>query len=210
MSSFDDNHNVIINTNASFDKDSPQSNYSSCSSNSSQISFNNFSISKLIYSISQTLHNIINQNKTNNEQRLSRFHSTEIPEISIYDYLIRIKTYSQLEDNTLIMSLILIDRFVQKSNIPLSYYNLHRILFTAVLISIKYHEDCIFDNNYYAEIAGVSMKELFYLESDFLCLLDFKLYIDSYLFDQYNVYLNNIITKYQYHYTNNTNIYLHE
>ena len=90
---------------------------------------NNFSISKLIYSISQTLHSIINNNKTDSEQRLNRFHATKVPQISIYDYLIRIKTYSQLEDNTFIMPLILIDRFIQRSKIPLSYYNIHRILF---------------------------------------------------------------------------------
>ena len=195
------NTNVLIDTNTSFNKESPQSNYSSNSSNTSQSSSSNdISISKLIYSISQALHNVITQNKTNNNNNIqrsnNRFHATKVPQISIYDYLLRIKTYSQLEDTTLIVSLILIDRFVQQSNIPLSYNNIHRILFTAVLISIKYNEDSIFTNNYYADIAGVSVKELFNLENDFLYFLNFNLYIDPTLFAQYNLYLNNIITKY--------------
>lgn len=195
------NTNALIDTNASFNKESPQSNYSSNSSNTSQSSSSNdIFISKLIYSISQVLHNIITQNKTNNNNNIQRhnnsFYSTKVPQISIYDYLLRIKTYSQLEDTTLIISLILIDRFVQQSNIQLSYNNIHRILFTAVLISIKYNEDNIFTNNYYAEIAGVSVKELFTLENDFLSLVNFNLYIEPILFAQYNLYLNNIITKY--------------
>lgn len=195
------NTNALIDTNASFNKESPQSNYSSNSSNTSQSSSSNdIFISKLVYLISQVLHNIITQNKTNNNNNIQRhnnsFHSTKVPQISIYDYLLRIKTYSQLEDTTLIISLILIDRFVQQSNIQLSYNNIHRILFTAVLISIKYNEDNIFTNNYYAEIAGVSVKELFTLENDFLSLVNFNLYIEPTLFAQYNLYLNNIITKY--------------
>ena len=200
MSSFT-NTNVLIDTNTSFNKESPQSNYSSNSSNTSQTSSSNdISISKFIYSISQVLHNIITQNKMNDrgstQRPNNRFHTTKVPQISIYDYLLRIKTYSQLEDTTLIISLILIDRFVQQSNISLNYNNIHRILFTAVLLSIKYNEDNIFTNNYYAEIAGVSVKELFNLENDFLSLVNFNLYIDPTLFAQYNLYLNNIITKY--------------
>ena len=73
----------------------------------------------------------------------------------------------------------------------LTYYNIHRILFSAVLISIKYNEDCYYDNKYYSEIAGVKLKELNSLEYNFIRMLNCELYVSRKLFDKYQIYLDN-------------------
>ena len=119
------------------------------------------------------------------------FSSNSIPSISIEEYLKRIQTYSNIEKNTLITSLIFIDRFCRIGNITLTYYNIHRILFSAVLISIKYNEDNFYDNKYYAEIAGVKLKELKSLEYNFVNIINFKLYVADDVFEKYKLYLDN-------------------
>ena len=102
----------------------------------------------LIKSISQTLESILENNKQlpNFKEILKSqakmvFSANLIPNISIEDYLIRIQMYSNIEKSTLIISLILIDRLCQLSNLTLTYHNIHRIIFSAILISIKYNED---------------------------------------------------------------------
>ena len=119
------------------------------------------------------------------------FSSSKVPQISIEDYLKRIQTYSNMERNTLITSLIFIDRLCKISNLTLTYYNIHRILFTAVLISIKYNEDCYYDNKYYADIAGVKIKELKLLEYNFVHMINFNLFVTDDVFEKYQLYLDN-------------------
>ena len=144
-------------------------------------------IEDLIESISQALETIIADNKllfnyseVIKKQNKNVFSSRIIPKISIKDYLTRIHTYTHIEKNTLILSLIYIDRFCKLSKLTLTCYNIHRILFTSILISIKYNEDTFYDNKYYAEIAGVQLKELNILEYNFVKDETFKNY-ESYL-----------------------------
>ena len=47
------------------------------------------------------------------EQENSIFNSKKIPEISLINYLERIRKYSEIENNNLIISLIYIDRLLQ-------------------------------------------------------------------------------------------------
>ena len=152
----------------------------------------------LIKSISQTLSSILETNKKSNNykeilksQAKMVFSASLIPEISVEDYLIRIQTYSNVEKSTLIISLILIDRLCQKANVTLTYHNIHRIIFSAILVSIKYNEDSYYDNKYYAEIAGVKLKELKLLEYNFITTLHFNLFIQDSIYEKYRQYLDN-------------------
>ena len=119
------------------------------------------------------------------------FSANLIPNISIEDYLIRIQTYSNIEKSTLIISLIFIDKLCHTADVTLTHYNIHRILFTAILISIKYNEDSFFDNKYYSEIAGVKIKELKLLEYTFISMVNFKFFVHTELYEKYRSYLEN-------------------
>ena len=147
---------------------------------------------KLLKEISTTLNSIIeesNKNKKNHKDN-SLFARQQIPKISIYDYLLRIQKYSGNEDSTIIISLIYIDRICKKRGIVLSKYNIHRLLFTAILIAAKYNEDIIYDIMYYSKIGGVTKKELLILESEFLKLIDFNLFVPNKIYQKYYDYLN--------------------
>ena len=150
----------------------------------------------LINAISKTLTTILENNKKLKnyrdilkKQSMMYFSANSIPNITIKDYLIRIQNYSGIEKSTLILSMILIDHMCKKSNIVLTIYNIHRILFSSVLISIKYNEDSYYDNTFYAQIAGIKPNELKLLEYIFLELNDFNVYVKDTEYEQYEKYL---------------------
>ena len=154
--------------------------------------------SELIQSISDILSKILEENKKlpNIKEIISKqnkmcFSYNSIPKISIKDYLERIQEYTCLEQNTLILSLIYIDRLCEIGKIVLTYYNIHKILFGAILIAIKYNEDNFYDNKYYAQIAGVKLKELKTLEYFFIKMLNCNLYVNREDYDKYEGYLDN-------------------
>ena len=137
----------------------------------------------LIQAISEILTKLIEQNKKQEnykeiilKQKNMIFSVNSIPKISIYDYLIRINKYSEIETSTLICSLILIDHISQSSDIILTYYNIHRIIFAAVLASIKYNEDSFYDNKFYYEISVFKLKKLKIIKYNFIILIYFNIF----------------------------------
>ena len=151
---------------------------------------------RLIQSISFTLENIISHNltltnnlNTKSTTTTSPFSSTIIPGITLYQYLLRICAFTQIENETLITAFIYIDRVCSVGNEMLNEYNVHRILFISVLLAIKYNEDIHFTMEYYAGIAGISVKELFELEYTFTCVIDYCFYICDDEFTNHKTYL---------------------
>lgn len=153
-------------------------------------------INNLLNSISSTLEHIIYHNTSIhhfqehiNHQLTSSFTSNIIPGISIYEYLLRIITLTQISQSFLIHSFILIDKLTSFSKIILTDYNVHRILFTSILLSIKYNDDVCFKMEYYAQIAGVSVDELFLMEYEFIQRIDFRIYVCEEEYEDYRKYL---------------------
>jgi hypothetical protein len=147
---------------------------------------------KLIEIISSTLHTIIKDDKKPKKSQKEYdkiFNHSIDPEISLYDYLSRIHKYLSINDSTLIISLIYIDRICKNKGVKLTKNNIHRILFSSILASIKFNEDKIYPNSFYAKIVGISVKELTKLESVFLKLIDFKLFISDEIYNIYSTYL---------------------
>ena len=153
----------------------------------------------LINKINLILSLVLEENQTLNnykEKLLSQknmsFTSYNKPSLSIKDYLYRIQNYTEAEDNTLIVALIYIDRLSDISSIILTPYNIHRIVFVAVLLAIKYNEDICFGFDFYSKIAGIPIKELKRLEIEFVYLIKFKFYIDKNDFEKYKLYIDDI------------------
>ena len=128
---------------------------------------------------------LINNNKNNKRRKISKdiFTGRTLPKINLNDFINRIIAYTEIEKNTLICSLIYLDEIDKKK--PITEFNIHRIFFSCVLISIKYNEDDIFKNDYYAKISGVTLNEINKMESNFISLLDFNLYINPNVFEKY-------------------------
>ena len=154
----------------------------------------------LINAISKTLTTILESNKKLKNykeiiksQSIMYFSANSIPNITIKDYLIRIQNYSEIEKSTLILAIILIDHMCKRSGVLLTHYNIHRILFSSVLVSIKFNEDSYFDNNFYSQIAGVKPNELQKLEYIFLELNDFNIFVEDIEYQQYEKHLSHYL-----------------
>lgn len=87
---------------------------------------------KIISSINTILQEIINENQDLSKksimesQKESPFYTKRVPSISVLNYLERILKYTKMEESTLILMLIYIDRLCEKNNFLLSENNIHR------------------------------------------------------------------------------------
>ena len=153
----------------------------------------------MVKKINQVLEIVLEENKSLNNykeklvsQRNMSFTSLHKPPITIEKYLERILNYTAAEESTIIIALIYIDRLSNISNVILTPYNIHKIIFAAILLSIKYNEDSTYDFEYYSEVAGISYKELKIIEFEFVCLLQFNLYVNKNDFDRYKSFIDSI------------------
>ena len=145
----------------------------------------------LLKKIADTLSMIITQNKKskNYKSEIIPFIDKHVAKISLFDYLFRIQKYSEVENSTIIISLIYLDRICSRKGIKLTKYNIHRLLFTSILVAIKYNEDIIYGNKFYSKIAGVAVDELKILEISFLKIIDFQIFVSDELYQKYYTYL---------------------
>ncbi len=167
---------------------------------------NSFILSKNVYEtiitgnkISKVLKDLISRNKTLKiynqkvqEQSKMHFNAKKKPSITILDYIQRIIEYTNIENSTLIISLIYLDRICQ-NDVLITEYNIHRLLFICIISSIKYNEDIIYENSFYADIFGIDSEELILLELKFLELINFNLFIHTKQFNKYQNYIINLI-----------------
>lgn len=119
-------------------------------------------------------------------------YSTEKPsKVKLSYYFERIKKYTKIENSTLIIILIYVDRMCTLSGIILNPHNIHRIILGCLLIAIKYNEDVYYTNMHYANVGGISLEELNCLEYYTIQLLNFDLYISDEIYQKYVKYVQN-------------------
>ena len=144
--------------------------------------------------ISDLLVNICEENKTkkcNKNYLLKSFTNKNIPSISIKNYLLRLSKHSKINESTIILILIYIDRICNINHFILTYYNIHKMILAAFILAIKYNEDGYYSMNYYSKIGGITLSELNNLESEYLILIGYNLLIQPKL---YNKYYNDLMS----------------
>ena len=149
-------------------------------------------ISKII---AELLTNICEEGKSNNESNLillKPFISKKVPSITIKDYIERLLKYSKTFNEIVIIVLIYLDTICAKNKLNLNYYNIHKFIFAAFIVAIKFYEDDYYSIGYYAKLGGISKKEAISLEYEFLILIDFKLFVNQNLYDKYYNYLSSL------------------
>ena len=113
----------------------------------------------------------------------------KINKMSIEDFLNKCLQYSNAESSTFIIMLIYIDRLCEINGFIINSFNVYKIIFSSLLIAIKYHEDDLFNNKYYAKIFGIKIEELNILENYFCKIINYRLFIDD---DVFKTYYNNL------------------
>ena len=149
---------------------------------------------KTIEIISDLLNNICEGNKDKSELvniKIKPFMTMNIPTMPIKDYLLRLAQFANISESTIILILIYIDRICKINNFHLNFRNIYKLIITSMIIAIKYNEDHFYSKEVYAKLGGVTMKELNYLEFQFLILIKFSLFIENDLYDKYK---NNLLS----------------
>ena len=140
---------------------------------------NSLTNSQIISYISNDIVNILIENKEklktliNNEN--DPLYSNKIPKIKIEDYITRFFTYSKIEISTLILSYIYIKRFIHKENYIISFRNIFRLIMSCTILAIKFNENKVYTNSFYAKVGGFDVDDLNNLEYDIFYRLDFNL-----------------------------------
>ena len=151
-------------------------------------------ISTNVEIISDLLNNICQENKSKKQRQnflFKSFINKNIPSISVKDYILRLVKHSKINESTIIILLIYIDRICKINNFFLTYYNIHKLILAAFIIAIKYNEDNYYSMIIYSKIGGVTIAELNNLEIEFLKLIKFNLFIPEML---YNKYYNDLMS----------------
>lgn len=145
----------------------------------------------IIKSISKNLKEIIKENIKNKQILFIKndiFYYKHIPTITIEDYIKRIYKCTKMNLSSLINSIIYIDTFCEMNKYVLSMHNIHRMLLTSCLLSIKFNEDVNINTKYYAEVAGIPIQDLNNLEFYFIVKIRFSLFVNYYIYQKYFEY----------------------
>lgn len=109
-------------------------------------------------------------------KNLTRFHSRTPPNISVYNYLIRLTKYSSLEHSVLLSSLYYIDLLSSVyPEFKINSLTVHRFLLTATTIASKGLCDSFCTNSHYSKVGGVQCSELNILETEFLRRVNYRI-----------------------------------
>ena len=150
----------------------------------------------LINILSSLLTDICKENdisQIKNNEKINPFISKIKNSITINDYLKRLVKYTQAESSTLIAMLIYIDRLCEINNFIINSFNVYKIIFSSLVIAIKYNEEEYFGNKYLAKVGGLSLNEMNLLELIYLNLIDFNLYVSDEVFQTYYKNINSTI-----------------
>eukprot|EP00929_Paragymnodinium_shiwhaense_P112575 TRINITY_DN80821_c0_g1_i1.p1 TRINITY_DN80821_c0_g1~~TRINITY_DN80821_c0_g1_i1.p1 ORF type:complete len:328 (+),score=57.01 TRINITY_DN80821_c0_g1_i1:235-1218(+) len=129
------------------------------------------------------------------QKQVGIFDSSVVPPIPIDRYLLRLKTQTRCTDANFVIMLVIMDRLLRgpsqafedkgASRLVLTLYNVHRLVMTCLLASVKYTEDYVYSNAFYAKAGGLQLKEVNRLERYLLQALDFDLRVTPEEYKQY-------------------------
>ena len=148
---------------------------------------------KIISSIAINLEEIINDNYINYRNMFvqkDNFFTNFLPCISIEDYLKRLFYYTKINISTLILAIVYIDNFCELNGYILTLNNIYRMIMTSCLLSIKFNEDIIFGNSFYAKVGNFSVELLNALEYEFYVKMNFQLLVNHDYYKKYYNYLS--------------------
>lgn len=130
-------------------------------------------------------------------QKKSGFFSPRQPRISLKTYLRHhIQKHCKCSDECFVLALVYISRITKmEPSITVCKLSVHRLLFFAVLLAIKFHDDERYSNRYYAKVGGMPIKEVNMLELNFLKFLHWKTVVQP---DEYAFHLRLILQASRY------------
>lgn len=152
----------------------------------------------LIESISSLIEDTIkrNQAKKKFSKRTVFFsENANLLDISIYNYILYIYAYLNLEFSSIVLTLISINRLLERTKDQLSKNNFYKLFITSCLLNSKLNEDPSYDYEVYARVGKIDKNELIFLEKEYFQMLDYKLFVNDEVYRRYYDFIKNRVTK---------------
>jgi len=112
------------------------------------------------------------------------FANREIPTVSPSQYAHFLFESFRCSSSTALCTFIYLERAArEQSDVQITPYTVHRLLLSAFVAACKYVEDGYFSMQAFAQVGGVSLKDLLLLEVSFLKLTGCRLYVPQETFD---------------------------
>jgi len=128
------------------------------------------------------------------ERSSSSFYSSAVCPMKIKPFLMRIAYYTRCSNESLVLSLIYIDRLITNNDEHMmTSHSFQRLVITSILIAIKFYDDVFYKNSFYGKVGGVSCKELNRLEMQFLLEIKFDLFVEERVYTRYRNCLQNAV-----------------
>ena len=107
---------------------------------------------------------------------LRHFDSPTEPSVTLDAYVSRLVKYLKLDEETLLTVFVYVSRLLSSGTLSsLRPANAHRLVLAGARAASKFLNDVHYDNKYYAEIGGVDLSELNFLELAFCYAAGFRL-----------------------------------
>jgi len=129
--------------------------------------------SKLIAALAKVYSGVVDPATPDLSSRCSScFHGFRKPTIGIEDYLVRLREHFCCSDSCFLLALIYIIRLLDCCpNFVVNAFSIHRLLAISLVVSVKFHEDQIYSNTFYARVSGLRQEDLNAGELEFLKLI---------------------------------------
>eukprot|EP00756_Hemistasia_phaeocysticola_P007365 Hpha_TRINITY_DN14234_c0_g2::TRINITY_DN14234_c0_g2_i1::g.22644::m.22644 len=114
---------------------------------------------------------------------LAIFDCVDEPSVPIDKFILKIT--KSVFDSELACAIILAERLLARSGVPLGVYNCHRLMLTAIMVSVKMQRDIQGVITYMHVATGLAKNILAISETRFLCLLDWEIHVGGEEFEQY-------------------------
>jgi len=135
--------------------------------------------------VSAFCHSIEQMCRTNNQkistkidQPKTRFYVAVTPDISVSNFLKRIGWFCDCPKECFVIALEYIHRTVKcNPEIQVNFNSVHHLILACLQVSVKFYDDTVLNQKYYAQVVGLSGVEISALEKELLFLLSFDLFV---------------------------------
>ena len=148
----------------------------------------------LIESISSLIEDTIKRNlakKKYSKKSVFFCEEAKIPDISIYNFIYYIYSYLNLEFSSIVLSLISINRLLERTKDQLSKNNFYKLFITSCFLNSKLNEEPFYDYEFYALAGKIDKNELIFLEKEYFEMIDYKLFVNNEVYQRYYDFIKN-------------------
>eukprot|EP00181_Compsopogon_caeruleus_P001350 CAMPEP_0184679998 /NCGR_PEP_ID=MMETSP0312-20130426/2862_1 /TAXON_ID=31354 /ORGANISM="Compsopogon coeruleus, Strain SAG 36.94" /LENGTH=241 /DNA_ID=CAMNT_0027129805 /DNA_START=578 /DNA_END=1303 /DNA_ORIENTATION=+ len=116
-------------------------------------------------------------------QSFAGFYGAYRQRFALQDYITRLVHHTRCSDSAFIVALLYLRRVLTATpQLRVTSHSVHRLYMTSLVVAVKYLDDEVYANHYYAMVGGMTLAELNRLELELLVLLGFDCSVDPDIF----------------------------